>query len=294
MKRFLLIPTCALMTMGFLTSCQKEEKSALELTKELTAELQKVTDHKSAKAAAPRVKILNQRLQDATVRTVTLNENALERSLDKNGRGDAYAEANVQLAREIGRVRSSIPQLEYNGEVDDEQMLLAIGVSTGKSVTDAASVRKEAGTKYMQDYLNDNHKNITAFEPYYGSEELKDALAYTADAVNAPIMKFDADGDVPAIPAPAVADDAEEGGVAEAADEEPAVDEEPASDEEPAADDSSDEPAADDSSDSDDIGGGIDVSLGDDEETVSDDSGSDDSSSDDSGSGEDIELDFDI
>ncbi len=281
MKRFLLIPSCALMALGLLSSCQKEEMSALELTQELTKELQTVTDYKSAEAAAPRVEVLNKRLMDATARTVTLNENALQRS-NKNGNCSEYAEANVALAREIGRVRASIPVLTHDGDVDREQLVLATGVASGVAVTSPASARKAAGDKYMEHYLNKDHENPPTFDPYYGSTKLGEALAYEADLANAPIMKFDGDEDVPAIPErAAVADDAEE----ETPAEEPAADETPADEATPA------EVAHEADAYSED--GGIDISL---DDTASDDSGSDEASADDSGddSGDELDLDIDI
>ena len=54
MKRFLLIPLCALFCMAFV-SCQNEDKSALDLAKELTEELQKVTDYQTAENSARKV-----------------------------------------------------------------------------------------------------------------------------------------------------------------------------------------------------------------------------------------------
>ncbi len=293
MKRFLLIPSCALLAMGLLTSCQKEEKSALELTQELTKELQTVTDYKTAEAAAPRVEVLNKRLQDATVRTVTLNTNALQRS-NKEGNCSEYAEATVALARELGRVRSSVPVLSHDADVDREQLVLATGVASGVEVTSPESARKEAGDKYMEHYLNKDHENPPQFEDYYGSAKLREALAYVADPAQAPIMKFDSEEDVVAIPERgAVADDAAE-------EETPADDSSADTTTDDSADDttsddsSSDDSVTDDSTSGSDDDGGLDISL---DDTVSDDSGSDDSSSDDSSSddsGDDLDLDIDI
>ncbi len=298
MKRFLFIPSCALLALGVLTSCQKEEKSALELTQELTAELQKVTNYGTAEASAPRVAVLNKRLQDATVRTVALNGTALLRSEQGDG-GAAFAEATVKLARELGRVRSSVPVSEADGEVDKDMLILATGVATGVSPTASASARKAAGTKFLNHDADKSHENPPTFEECYGSAKLREALAYKADPTSSPIMKFDSADDVPAIPeateAPAAdeaadepAADEEEAPAADAADEEPAADteEEPAADEEePAAAEEDDdaavaditvddeEPAADEeeateeepaSDDADDEGGlDIDISVDD-------------------------------
>ena len=77
MKRFLLIPSLAFLAVSTLTSCQKEEKTALELTQELTAELQKISDYRTAEAAAPRVEVLNKRMQNAGVRAFAANDPAL-------------------------------------------------------------------------------------------------------------------------------------------------------------------------------------------------------------------------
>ncbi len=292
MKRFLLIPSCALMALGLLSSCQKEEKSALELTQELTKELQTVTDYKSAEAAAPRVEVLNKRLQDATVRTVTLNSNALQRS-NKDGNCSEYADATVALARELGRVRSSVPVLTHDGEVDREQLVMATGVASGAEVTSAESARKQAGDKFMEHYLNKDHETPPQFEDYYGSAKLREALAYVADPAQAPIMKFDSDEDVVAVPERGAEPEEGAGDEAPAADdgEEPAADagDEPAGDDStPADDDSGEEPVIDDTSDDD---GGLDISL---DDTATDDSGSDDTSSDDSDedSGDDLDIDI--
>ena len=114
MKRFLFIPSCALLTFGMLTSCQKEEKTAQQLAEELTAELQKVTDYKTAEAVAPRVEALNKRFQNASVRVFSADANALAGS-----NVNAYSEAVCGLVRELGRVQASKPVTEAAGEVDD-------------------------------------------------------------------------------------------------------------------------------------------------------------------------------
>ncbi len=283
MKRFLLIPSCALVALSVLTSCQKEDKSALELAQELTAELQKVTDYSTAETVAPRVQALNQRLQNASVRTVTLNSSALLRS-DQGDGGAAFADAMVKLAREVGRVRSSVPVTEADGEVDADMLVMATGVATGVEPTASASARKAAGEKFMKHDADKSHENPPEFDECYGSAKLKEALAYTVDPASAPIMKFDGADDVPAIPepaaAPAEADEADEPAVEEtepAAEESAAADsddtaaEEPAEAEESAEDDISvsvddEEPAADDeepAADEDDAGLDIDISVDD-------------------------------
>ncbi len=249
MKRFLLIPSCALIAMSVLTSCQKEEKSALELTQELTTELQKVTDYRTAEAAAPRVEALHKRLQDATARTVALNSTALLRS-DRGDGGAAFADATVKLARELGRVRSSVPVTTYDGEIDSERLVMSTGVAAGAEPGASATARKTAGTKFLMHDADKSHEAPPEFAECYGSTKLREALAYAADPENAPIMKFDSSDDVPAIPEPVAVPDeepaadepAEETEEPATTTEEPAVadDEEPAAaDEEPAADDSS-------------------------------------------------------
>ena len=88
MKRFLLIPSFALLAFGMLTSCQKEDMTAQQLAEELTSELQKVTDYNSAEAAAPRIAALNIRFQNASVRVFSVGGNALAAS-----DSDAYADS---------------------------------------------------------------------------------------------------------------------------------------------------------------------------------------------------------
>ncbi len=292
MKRFLLIPSCALLALSALTSCQKEEKSALELTQELTAELQKVTDYRTAEAAAPRVEALNKRLQDATVRTVALNGTALLRS-EQGDAGAAFADATVRLSREVGRVRSSIPVTTADGEVDRDLLIMATGVASGVEPGASASARKAAGKKFIMHDADKSHENPPLFDECYGSVKLREALAYSAAPESAPILKFDSSDDVPAIPEPtAVAAE-------EPAADEPAADEEPAestestdSTEEPATEDETpaDEPSEDSSDAADDFG--IDIGSGDDagdDSSASDEEPAGEDSSDDEGS-----LDIDI
>ncbi|MBR5887896.1 MAG: hypothetical protein IKZ07_06775 [Akkermansia sp.] len=242
MKRFLLIPSLAFLAMSTLTSCQKEEKSALELTQELTAELQKVTDYRSAEAVAPRVEVLNKRMQNAGVRAFALNDPALTRSMvDAEGsEGAAYAEALAQLAAEIGRIQASAPMGD-NGEIDRTKLLLEVGAANGASASAPAAERQKAGMAYIKDTTS-THETPGNLPEYYGSSKLKEALAYKADPASVPLTKMDSDEDVPAIPAPV---DVPEEDVP-AADEEPAADD--SSDEEPAADDGGDEPSTDEPS----------------------------------------------
>ncbi len=240
MKRFLLIPSCTLLALSVLTSCQKEEMSALELAQELTAELQKVTDYRTAEASAPRVEALNKRLQDATVRTVAVGGTALLRS-DQGDSGAAYADATVKLAREVGRVRSSVPVVTADGEVDQERLLMSTGVAAGVEPGASASARKAAGKKFFMHDADKSHEAPPEFAECYGSDKLKAALDYKADPTSSPILKFDSSSDVPAIPEPTPV-----------AEEEPAADaEEPAAeeDEAPAAEPDAAPAAADDEDD---------------------------------------------
>ncbi len=232
MKRFLLIPSCTLLALSVLTSCQKEEKSALELAQELTAELQKVTDYRTAEASAPRVEALNKRLQDATVRTVAIGGTALLRS-DQGDSGAAFADATVKLSREVGRVRSSVPVSSADGDVERELLIMATGVASGVEPGASASARKAAGTKFIMHDADKSHEAPPEFAECYGSDKLKAALDYKADPTESSILKFDSSSDVPAIPEPTPVDE-----------EEPADATEPAADEEPAAAEEDDTPTA--------------------------------------------------
>ncbi len=304
MKRFLLIPSFAFAALSTLTSCQKEEMTALELTRELTSELQKVTDYRTAEAAAPRVAVLNKRMQNASVRPFALNETALTRSAAADAEGSegaAYAEALAQLAAEIGRVQASTPVATADGDIDRDKLVLAVGAANGSEVSAPAAERKKAGLTYIHDTTG-THTTPGNFAEFYGSEKLREALDYKADAAAVPMTKMDGEEDVPAIPAAAELPEEEETPADDAAaDEEPAdgaseesatADEEPsATDEEPAAA-ASEEPATDDSEEP--AGDDTDMSLD------MDDSGSEDSGemdiedtgdSDDSG---DMSLDLDL
>ncbi len=293
MKRFLLIPSCALLALSVLTSCQKEEKSALELTKDLTAELQKVTDYRTAEAAAPRVEALNKRLQDALVRTVSLGKTPLLRSENGDG-GRTFAAATVELAKELGRVRSSVPVATADGEVDREKLIMATGVAAGVEPGASPSARKAAGQKFIMHDADKSHEAPPEFVECYGSTSLKAALSYTAERPSFMAQLFGSP-DVPAIPEPvAVAE--EEPAADEPAADEPAADEPSADTEEPASTEedtsSSEEPAADDDSSSDDLG--IDISSGDDEPASSDDEPAADDSSDEPSDEDDADLGIDI
>lgn len=219
MKKLLLIPGCALLALGVLTSCQKEDKTAQQLADELTAELQKVTDYKTAEAAAPRVEALNKRFQDASVRTFSLGSNALT---DSNANG--YAESCGNLAKEIGRVQASKPVKEADGEVDEALLIQAVGVGAGAEASAPAKERTAKGKTYLQNENNKDNNNMPEVPACYGSKALAAALKYTADVADFPMTRMDSDGDVPAIPAAVEVAEDEEPAAAETEDETPAAD----------------------------------------------------------------------
>lgn len=255
MKRLLLIPSCALMALSTLTSCQKEDKTALELSQELTAELQKVVSYKTAEAAAPRVEALNKRFQNAGARVFAVGGSALSRSAGSSGHeGDAYAESLAKLAREVGRIRASMPVATADGEVDRDRLVLAVGAANGSSDDAPAVERKQKGVAYMQGET-ETSETPGNFAEYYGSAKLKEAIEFMVAPGNAT-------NEVVEIPEPVTVE--EEEIPADVPAEEPAASEEPATDEEPAAteeesteepaatEETGEEPAADDSASSDD------------------------------------------
>lgn len=255
MKRLLLIPSCAILALSTLTSCQKEEKTALELSQELTAELQKVVSYKTAEAAAPRVEALNKRFQNAGARVFAVGGSALSRSAGEAGHeGDAYAESLAKLAREVGRIRASVPVATADGEVDRDRLVLAVGAANGAGDAASAAERKEKGVAYMHGET-ETSETPGNFAEYYGSAKLKEALEFTVEPGKAT-------DEVVEIPEPVTVEEEEIPADAPAAEEastdEPAADDTASSDEEsteePAAtEESTEEPAADDS-DSEDSG----------------------------------------
>lgn len=195
MKRFLLIPSCALLALGMLTSCQKEDKTAKQLADELTAELQKVTDYKTAEAAAPRVAALNKRFQNANARVFSVGGNALASS------GTAYAESVTDLAKEIGRVRASKPVTEAEGEIDDTRLIRTVGIAAGSSTTAPAREQIAKGQAYIYNDSDQNNSNPPAFAECYGSSSLVEALEYKVKPSQFGLFHFDGAEDCPAIPA---------------------------------------------------------------------------------------------
>lgn len=254
MKRFLLLPSCALLAFGMLTSCQKEEKSAHQLAEELTTELQKVTDYSTAEAVAPRIEALNKRFQNASVRVFSGDTNALAAS-DAN----AYSDAVCRLVREMGRVQASKPVTEADGDVDDASLVCAVGVGAGVSSDAPSQDQFNKGQLYIYSSDSESNNNPPAFAEYYGSAKLASALAYVATTADNGAFKMATEEDVPAIPeaveverasAPDTSAPAED----DAAAEEPAADDDAvvaddsadeAADEDVTVEDTTDEPAAD-------------------------------------------------
>lgn len=306
MKRFLFIPSCALLAFGMLTSCQKEEKTAQQLAEELTAELQKVTDYTTAEAVAPRVEALTKRYQNASVRVFSADANALAGS-DAN----AYSDAVCRLVREMGRVQASKPVTEADGEVDDASLICAVGVGAGAPSDAPAKDQYTKGQLYTYNAESESNNNPPAFAEYYGSEKLASALSYVATSDDNGAFKFAAAEDVPAIPEAVEVERAAAPDMTTPADEEEAA----ADDEEPAAEDDSaaadddmgadEEPAAeDDSADADEDLGTDEEPVADDEsgdsgEEVVDDAAGDDEISDDAAGeddlgGDDMEMDLEF
>lgn len=286
MKRFLLFPSCALLAFGVLTSCQKEDMTAQQLADELTAELQKVTDYKTAEAAAPRVEVLNKRFQNASVRVFSMGNNALV-----NSTASGYSDSVIALAKEVGRIRASKPVLTSDGELDDERLVRTVGAGAGASADSAAKKQKKAGEKYLQNDSDQNNNNPPVFAECYGSQNLYNALEYTANVAEFGFFRFDKDEDVPAIPAAGdnISDVDDDDDSTEDSGEEKTSSEDGDDTTTPAADDDDDTtpsvPAKDD--DDDDIGG-LDPDSDDDSSSAStsssdddDDSGSSSSSDDD-------------
>lgn len=198
MKRFLFTASIAFITVGMFSSCQKEDMSALELTRELTAELQKVVDYPSAEAAAPRIEALNQRFQNATVRPFALNGTALLKTAGSRADSDAFVQALDDLAREMGRLQASVPTKTYDGDVDQERLLKAVAEAQGTAPTAPAAALRAAGSKYLQNDSDKTHEVPGTFPEYYGSAKLKEALAYIASSADVEMVETS----VAEIPAP--------------------------------------------------------------------------------------------
>ncbi len=206
MKRFLLTPVCALLTLVSFTSCQKEDMNATDLARELTTELQKVTDYASAQESVARVEAINKRYQDASVRLFALNDTALLKATENS---DQYVESVLALVKEIGRIRGSKPVTDYAADIDRDEILMSIGqnqASERHSLSDEDSLT--AGTAYMKNDENKTHETPGTIDEYYGSEELGAAIEYIASPTKFGITAMDDEAPA-AIPA-AGSDDAEE------------------------------------------------------------------------------------
>ncbi len=195
MKRFLLIPSCALLAFGMLTSCQKEDKTAQQLAEELTAELQKVTDYKTAEAVAPRVEALNKRFQNASVRVFSADANALAGS-----EANAYSDVVCRLVRELGRVQAGKPVAAADGEVDDNNLIRAVGVGAGVASSAPTKEQYTKGQLYTFNSESESNNTPPALPEYYGSQKLAAALSYVASTDDNGAFKFASEEDVPAIP----------------------------------------------------------------------------------------------
>lgn len=228
MKRSLYVASCALLASLFFTSCQKEDKNVVELTQELTAELQMITDLPSANARAARVSVLNKRFQDASARVLALSATSLRRGADDSDHeGESYAKALKDLAREVGRVRAGFPSLSHDGEVDRDKLVLFIGQAKGEK---SAAKCKEIGLGYVHDETG-GHEWDNRLNEYFGSDKLREALEYTAKVTT--VSSFSSE-DVPPVPevaaTPAADDDAAAGDTEAETDGDAAADSTPAGD----------------------------------------------------------------
>lgn len=228
MKRLLLFPICSLLALMTLSSCQKEDDTALELTRALTSELKKVTDHQSAEQAAPRIKKLNDRMRRARITLLAFNSTALARTYGSN---DEYVQASIELAKEIGRVRASKPATADSPDaVDEEELLVAIGQGENGNFGQSRDALVESGKKYLENDSDEGHDNPPSYlGDCYRSAALEDALSFNPDAGSE-------------LPPPAADEDTAAPAAEPAADESAAA-EEPVADE-PAAEESADESAS--------------------------------------------------
>ncbi len=179
MKRLLLFPLCSLFALFSLNSCQKEDKTALELTEELTAELKTVCDHDSAEKAAPKIKKLNDRCRRARITLLALNQTALARTYESK---DRYVQASIELAREIGRVRASKPALQGEDAINEESVLVSVGYEDSEGSGKTREALIAAGTKHIQNETDNAFDNPPALGECYNSAALVEALAFNPEA----------------------------------------------------------------------------------------------------------------
>lgn len=251
MKRLLLFPICSLLALVTLSSCQKEDDTALELTQALTSELKTVTDHESAEKAAPRIKKLNDRCRRARITLLAFNPTALARTYGSN---EEYVQASIELAKEIGRVRASKPMTADSPDaVDEEELLVAMGHGENGNFGKSREALIADGKKYLENDSDDSHDNPpTYMGDCYRSAALEEALSFNPEAGSQlPPPVADSDDTAPAASGQGAESAATEEtpAASEPAAEEPAEQEEPASepatDETPAADDEAPAPDAD-------------------------------------------------
>lgn len=267
MKHLLLFPAIAMASLVTLNSCTpeeeagmrvttNEEQSATDLLNQLSDVLDKVTDYKSAEAAAPKARELATKINRAKTTYAALNKTALARSYDSDNKGgetDAYVDATKRLVKEVGRVRSGIPTLVTDrNTVNDEELIIALGYGEENNNFNASREEiREAGFKYLQNDADDTRDDKTpAFMgSYYRSPRMTEALGILAlDILTRSDENDDKEGEpaggpstlgAPAPAAPSTADKPAETADKEAADT--PADETPAAD----ADKDSEEPSFD-------------------------------------------------
>lgn len=201
MKHLLLFPAIAMAALVTLNSCTpeeeagmrvttKEEQSATDLLNQLSDVLDKVTDYKSAEAAAPKARELATKINRAKTTYAALNKTALARSYDSDNKGgetDAYVDATKRLVKEVGRVRSGIPTLVTDrNAVNDEELIVALGYGEENNNFNASRDEiRAAGLKYLQNDADDTRDDKTpAFMgSYYRSPRMTEALDILAQDI---------------------------------------------------------------------------------------------------------------
>lgn len=284
MKQFLLISTSALVASVALTSCQQEEQSCTQIAKELTELLKNVTDHDSAKAAAPRAAALMKRLVNALGRPVDISGSSLHASsLDE---GAELKKALEDLTEQIARVYVSYPSTSADGAIDRDRLVRAVGVHGVIKRAEAAK-ELEKGEAYLTQYKpkgnfsDDPNNSVPAFERCFGCKELEEALDVKVFKDAKPeesMFKIDGEADAVATPeyvepAAAPADEAAksegegEGDAAESTDEDTAEE----STEDTTSEETTEETTAEDSGSDFDVSvDDVSVDIGGDEETAED------------------------
>ena len=206
MKQFLLISTSALVASVALTSCQQEEQSCTQIAKELTELLKNVTDHDSAKAAAPRAAALMKRLVNALGRPVDISGSSLHASsLDE---GAELKKALEDLTEQIARVYVSYPSTSADGEIDRDRLIRAVGVHGVIKRAEAGAELKK-GEAYLAEYKpkgnfsDDPNNSVPSFERCFGCKELEEALDVKVFKDAKPVESmFKIDGEADAVATP--------------------------------------------------------------------------------------------